>query len=649
MLSLPNFAQRSKSCNHQHNCSHLKEGRSSAPSQLSNDPNIDVKYYHIDIEVSIDMEFIFSEVTCLMEITADNVNSVKLDLDSAMNIFDISAPAQDYTFTESVLNIQLSSSYNTGDTLSLEIIYFGFPTLAGGYKGLRYETHDGDEPIIATLSTPYLAHYWYPCKDGPYDKADSVEVDITIPDTTISNIPLIGVSNGLLESVEDLGNSRKFHWKHRYPIVPYYVMLAISNYEHFSQDYEGANGDDFPIDYYVFESHLTQAQAGVEQIPEVMDFFSEIFGPYPFAEEKYGMTQLGYYGGIENQTNSIINNMGLGWFNTSVHELAHMWYADMITCQEWNHGWLNEGFATYSEALWEEHAYGNSAYQSEMAGNEYYDGGSIYMSDVSNPYTVFQGIIYSKGAYALHMLRGILGDEAFFEAVYEYSINDEWMYGNAVTEDLQNIFEEVSDLDLDYFFDQWIYDERYPDYHFNYEQDDVTGATALSIVQVQGPDNGWRDVFKMPMDVMFSFENGTDSTLRIMNQQQVQSYFYDFEETVNNVQLDPEKWVLKNASFDASINVGLDELDASQEQSTLIIYPNPSSGKVFIGYEGMDILETEKVSVYTMDGRLAATFTMNHDHTNKTLSLDLGGLDKGAYLIKIAMNEGSRTEVLMIE
>jgi len=138
-------------------------------------------------------------------------------------------------------------------------------------------------------------------------------------------------------------------------------MIAISNYKHFQQVFKGEDYN-FPIDYYVFNSHLSESKEGVAELPEVMAFFTEIFGRYPFYKEKYGMTEIGFYGAIENQTNTITNNMFKS-FNISVHELAHQWFGDMITCETWNHGWLNEGFASYAVALYVEHKYGFEEYK----------------------------------------------------------------------------------------------------------------------------------------------------------------------------------------------------------------------------------------------------------------------------------------------
>jgi aminopeptidase N len=511
--------------------------------------------------------------------------------------------------------------------------------LAGGYKGLRYETHDGGQPVIASLSTPYLAHTWWPCKDGTGDKADSTFIDITIADTIIGGLQVIAVSNGILENTISANGKKTFQWRHRYPIVPYYVMVAISNYTHFQQTFIGL-GYTFPIDYYVFQSHLADAQNGVAPLPGAMALFTELFGPYPFREEKYGMTQLGYYGGIENQTNSIINKMNQDWFYVSVHELAHMWFADMITCDTWHHGWLNEGFASYAEALYAEHAGGTPAYRNYMTTFEFYNAGTLYMPDVSNPFTVFQSIIYDKGAYVLHMLRGILGDDLFFETLHSYATDANFQYDHATTEDLQTTCEQVSGLDLDYFFEEWIYDERYPQYRFNYSYDPAEELLHLWIVQTQG-ELGWREVFEMPVQVRATFTDGTDTTVTVFNDAQTQYFHFSFEKEVNLVELDPDKWILREVQYDPDISVGVRDLDELQVQ----VFPNPTSG-AFTVVLPSGIGENSELLLFDFQGRRLFQQYIPSWHGEKEIRINK--LEKGIYFLQLRSGKASYQKRIVV-
>lgn len=566
--------------------------------EIQGDTNIDVKFYYIDIEIGLYSPYISGDVTILFEPTENNLNEIFINLNSALTVGSISAPCESFYQDNDVIVIAMEESYNPGDLVELTISYQGIPVEAGGYKGLRYETHGENEPIIATLSTPYLAHYWYPCKDGPQDKPDSVYMDITLPDEEINGVQVMGISNGLLENIIDNGDTRTFQWRHRYPVVTYYVMAAVSNYVFFQDEFDGGEGNSFPLDYYVFQEHLTTAQTGVSDLPEVIQLFSDVFGPYPFRNEKYGMTQLGFYGAIENQTNTIQNNLSSSWFETTIHELGHMWFGDMITLANWHHGWLNEGFATYSEALWDEHLYGFEGYKSNMDNNQYWLGGTLYLENAADTFNTFQPIIYSKGAYAVHMLRGILGNDLFFEALLDYSQSPDFMYRNADTEDLQASFESSSGMDLDYFFEEWVYDEYWPHYYYNFEQN-TDNKLYFVIHQAQEELYGYRPVFVMPVDVRIVFTSGGDTTISVWNDQQTQTYSIDLDQEVYSIHIDPDKWILRKAQYKTDIPVSVaDQLSPESIQ----LFPNPFTNSMTITISE-NSYKSLKVTVYDLQGK----------------------------------------------
>ena len=579
------------------------------------DETYDVKQYHIDVEISIYVEYIKGSVFIVAD-AVENISSITLDLDNAYTINSIDG-ASSFTFSGNEIVVNLENSVLAGEEFTLKVYYEGVPPLAGGYKGLRYETHDGNEPIIASLSTPYLAHTWWPCNDGTKDKADTVFIDITIDDIMVSGIQMQAISNGVLDEVEIVaGGKLKYKWIHNYPIVPYYVMVAISNYQLIEQVYDNGT-ESFPLIYYVFDSSVSQATNGVADLPNVMDFFSNIFGPYPFANEKYGMTELGFYGGIENQTNTIINNMSLSWFMVSVHELAHMWFADMITCYDWHHGWLNEGFATYAEALWIENSEGIEEYHNYVQSFEYYSDGTIYMEDVSDPFSVFQTIIYDKGAYFLHMLRHVLGDALFFESIEEYATDINYQYSLATTEDFRQVCEDISGIDLTSFFDQWIYDEYYPKYTYDYVQDGDFN-TVLGILQTQ-EDNGWRSLFEMPIDVKFEFTDGTDTTLVVQNDAVFQTFNFAFTKEITSVTIDPDNWILKNVT-QGDLDLSVDEYNSPN----LFIYPNPTEGIITV----KNNVSITKIDIFNNLGQ--SILSKSNQNT-----IDLSELKQGLYFIKI--------------
>jgi aminopeptidase N len=534
---------------------------------VSNDSSIDIRFYHINIDVAVHKKYIQSTVLVRFDAQIDNLTEIKLDLQRSFHIDSLTGAVSSFQFNNDVLNIFLDRSYNAGDSASIRIYYHGEPPIINDLKGLRYETHGFNEPIIANLSTPFLAHYWWPCKDGPGDKADSVYIDISIPDTTIRGIPLIAVSNGTLAGTSTAGSKKTFHWRERFPIVPYYVNIVISNYTPFRQWSGGAPRKGVSLEYNVFNETREAALDAFADFADVLTFFESLFGPYPFKNEKYAMCELGYYGGIEKQTNTIMGGMTGGWFGVAVHELAHMWFADMITCQSWHHAWLNEGFATYAEALWYEHLYGETGYTQFMQNIQFFDGGSLYLPDPSDPFQVFVGIIYNKGAWVLHMLRGVLGDETFFNALKNYAMDERFRFDHATTKDFQQVCETTSGQDLNLFFEQWIYDAYFPFYQYSFSQDETTSQLTLRIDQIQG-DLGRRQVFDMPVQLLLEFSDGSDSLVTVQNNQKKQDFLFDVDRAVIDVQLDPNNWILHKSKLVTNVATN------PQPPGTMQLYPN---------------------------------------------------------------------------
>lgn len=632
---LLNFYQQEQQSWHEYISRYLE-----MPQQNS----FDVLFYYLDVEINITSPYITGNVYCRLQIEENNLQNISLDLHHAFTIDSITGDIVFHQFNNDKIAITLNRPYQIGETAELTIYYRGIPELVGGVKGLRYAVHNQTEPVIATLSTPFLAHSWWPCKDGPGDKPDSVYIDITIPDMTVSGIPLIATSNGVLENIISQGSQKTFQWRERYPIVPYYVMVAISNYQTFQQQYSGPQGENFPIDYFVFNEHLSQAQTGVAQLPEVMTLFSEYFGSYPFQQEKYGMTELGFYGAIENQTNTIQNSLSLSWFEISVHELAHMWFGDMITCLDWHHGWLNEGFATYCEALWAEYNGGFDAYKNNMLTNRYLQAGTLYLQDISDPFQIFIPIIYSKGAYVLHMLRGVLGDSLFFNCLADYANSPQLRYDHATTDDFKSICESSSGQDLGFFFEQWIYDEYYPVYEYAYEQQDSLVTVTIRQMQHQ---NGWREVFEMPVQLQFFFDIGSDSIITVWNDSLFQQYQFNFSYNIIDLSLDPDHWILRTAQL-------IDSLDPpsngniAQEFELYQNYPNPFNNQTKIKYFLSEDMEIE-MSLYSLLGEKITTISTGMQTAGPhSLILNLSDLASGVYLYKLKAGSQIATRKMIL-
>jgi aminopeptidase N len=543
--------------------------------------DFDSRSVQIDIEVHIEAETIYATVETEFQSLVDGLDEITLDFDDAFTVDSVFENAAAYTLIGETLTVTLDQAYNTGETFSVATAYHGHPRIVGGVKGFRFENHQGI-PIVATLCTPFLAHMWWPCVDGPADKLDSVHLRITIPDTSYAGYPLYAASNGKLMSITYPRQGWiTYEWHENYPIVPYYVSLAISNYHIYSHYYH-YDTDSMEVPYYVFPEHYEQSQSTFAETVDMIAFFASLFGEYPFITEKYSMAEIGFYGAIEKQTKTIMGGVSYGWYMVVCHELSHMWFGDMISPTSWHHCWVNEGFATYSEALWWGDKYGVAAYHTYMDDLKYLDGGTIYLYDISDPFQIFLQICYDKGAWVLHMLRHVVGDSTFFDIMHTYATDPQYMYGNANTEDFQGVCETISGVDLSDFFDQWIYDEYYPRYQYWWyaEPEKNRYQVHVGIRQTQ-QNSGWRPVFVMPIDLMFSLSGGGDTTVVVQNNDTLQTYQFEFDEAPTALSLDPDEWILRYAVE------GIEETAGSSlitHNLSLQCIPNPVSGVAHIEY-----------------------------------------------------------------
>jgi len=574
--------------------------------------SFDVAFYHLNVDISIHTPFIKGDVLCRFNSVEDNLHDIKLNLLNTFKIDSIHGNVSSYTFENDTIYITLDKGYESGTAGEVRIYYHGEPQPYEEVVGFQYNMSDG-VPKIYTASEPIFSHYWWPCKEGTGDKADSAYIDITIPDTTIKSKKLVAISNGSLENTISKAGKTTFQWRERYPIATYHIMLAVSNYHHFNHNYVGQSGENFRINYWVYPENYSYSKPFVAQIPEVMTFLSELFGKYPFDKEKYAITQMPN-SPLQNQetpTNSIL--MAAFWqpqyFWVAVRGLAHSWFGCMISVTDVKHAWLNEGFGKYCEALWAEHVDGFSGYKNRMTNYRYLGPGSLVFKEVPESILdIYRSrLIYDKGASVLHMLRGVLGDSVFFDCLYEYTNHPDLMYKHATTEDFQNICEKVSGQDLNYFFEQWAYDERYPFYHYSFFQDDSTYFTTLKIEQIQ-EQLGYRPLFEMPLQLQIIYKDVSDTVVTVWNNQKEQIYHFSLNKKIDRVKIDPDGWVLHKAKLKKWVVDVTDDLINNIPLEFVLQqnYPNPFNPVTTIQYSlpqpGRILLK-----IYNLQGQLVKT------------------------------------------
>jgi len=507
----------------------------------------DVRYWELDINVTnIQGQIISGKVTMTSQSVVDGLSSIDYDLHYAMTVDSAFCGGQTATYTHpgSVLQMDLDRVYNSGEQFTTVVYYHGHPA-GGGFGSFGFDTHGGGQPIVSTLSEPEGAREWWPCKDMPHDKADSADVIMTIPDN------LLGTSNGIMVSNVDNGDdTRTIHWKISYPITTYLISLAISNYQSFTDWYVTAEGDSMPVTNYVYPEHYNQAVTDLSGTPEAIGIYADLFGEYPFITEKYGHSIFPWGGAMEHQNNTsygaslIRGDHAYDWI--MAHELAHMWFGDMITCDTWPDIWMNEGFASYLEALWTEARNGHNAYLNYMTGsNNVYDpSGPIY-----NPNPLFDGnTVYSKGSWVLHMLRGVMGDEAFFEGMYNYANHPDHQYGTIQTREFQHIMEEYYGADLGWYFDEWVWGRNRPSYVYSWmAEEDGNGRYEVFMHIRQTQSNPAPQVFTMPIKV-YPRISGVDTLITIWNDARTDDIRFTLPSNPSSLRFDIDHWILRNAS-----------------------------------------------------------------------------------------------------
>lgn len=367
----------------------------------------------------------------------------------------------------------------------------------------------------------------------------------------------------------------------------------------------------------------------------MLSAFVHLFGEYPFMDEKYGHAEWGASYGMEHQT---ITSMGDPTERRVAHELAHMWWGDMITLDSYHHMWLNEGFARYAEALWAEQKSGSGLYHSTMNSYAYYGGGTIYVEDPVHDNVFHFNLEYNKGAWVLHMLRHVVGDSTFFNILQAYGSDSRYQYGTATTEQFRDVAEAISGLELDSFFDQWIYHSYFPHYGLNYHQDGDSLRVTISQDQA-GPT-----IFEMPIDLKIICDDTLFIT-KVRNYLPIQEYAIELpaDDSLIYVAIDPDNWILKRVTYLHNE----DEVFEPEEFKIHPPYPNPFNSGVTIRLDLPDS-GSLAVKIYDLRGNLVTSlFTGYHLAGQAKFSWLAEGFSSGLYFGKIRYNNSSTTVRLL--
>jgi len=591
-----------------------------------NTGNYDLKYHRLELDINPNVAFISGDVTSYFE-AKENLNQITFELDQTLTVSQVLQRGNPLTFAQNANDeviITLPQVQNAGVLDSLTISYSGNP-VSSGLGSFEQNTHNGD-PIIWTLSEPYGAKGWWPCKQDLIDKIDSIDVFIKTPQFNPSTEEYFAVSNGVEVSQVIDGSDKTTRFKHKYPIPAYLIAIAATNYETYSHTVAN-NGNPFDIVNYVYPESLAQAQIDTPITVVIMNLFANLFEEYPFADEKYGHAQFGWGGGMEHTTVSF-----MGSFNRNLvaHELAHQWFGNKITCGSWKDIWLNEGFATYLSGLVVENLDDNAAFKSwKQARNNSITSatnGAVYLtdSDTTSVNRIFNSrLSYNKGSMVLHMLRKKLGDTDFFQGMKDYLADTNFAYGYAKTENYKAIMEAASGENLTDFFDDWIYNQGYPSYTVEWS---LPSTNMIRFKLNQAQSHPSISFFEAPVNVRI---HGTGGEM----QDEILVHTFDGEIfdrpvtfNVASVEFDPEADLI---SKDNTVLLGVEDFAFIPD---LKLIPNPASNLVTIIKPTNLIIQ--KITIYNMLGQNLGT-SLNQE------KIDVSKLSSGLHFIKFETNKGT--------
>ena len=468
---------------------------------------VDIQHLALTLDVDPEHRRVAGTATLRVAVIAAATRVIELDaVELTIDTVTIAGAPARFRHDGKKLRVELAGPAATGAELEIAIAYRGAPR-----RGLYFIAPDDgypDKPVqVWSQGQDEDSRYWFPCFDAPNAKATS-EVTVTVP------AGLFAVSNGALISDRTVGDRRTLHWRLDVPHSCYLITLAIGDFATIETAWR-----DVPVVYYVERGREAAAARTLARTPEMLELFSRLFGvAYPYPRYAQVFVADFIFGGMENTSATTLTDTVLLDERAALdydvdalvaHELAHQWFGDLVTCRDWGEGWLNEGFATYSEYLWREHREGRDAADLELDewAEMYFgeDSGryrrTIATKHYEEPIDIFDHHLYEKGGRVLHMLRHVVGDDAFRRALAHYL--GKHRHGVVESRDLARAVEESTGKNLDWFFSQWVIDGAgHPELSVEIRWDAGERLATVTVEQTQKSD-ATTPVFRIPARVRF--------------------------------------------------------------------------------------------------------------------------------------------------
>ncbi len=615
----------------------------SAPAESIHQFN--VLHYTLDLSFAMSSDYLegTSSILCeTREAGLDSIvlNCVGLNVDSIM----LAGKRLLYGLAGGNIYVDLDTAFQLYDTFEVVVAYNGYPL--SGYYWFEQGATTPDTTAF-TSTEPSDSRYWFPCFDEPWDKAD-------MGSTIVGRVPLgyVLASNGLLTSVDTAASIVSYTWQEDNAIATYLMSVAITKYAMIPDQYVSSLGDTIPIQHYVYRTDSVPAVVNFAKVPEMMEYYSSVFGEYPFQKYGHAVVQP-FWGGMEHQTLTTVLRWAAvnGWESGVAHELAHQWWGDMVTCFTWPDIWINEGFATYAEALWSEYEYGTPEYHANMwdKGRDYFEQDSSLRFPIYDPPQLFNwGTVYCKGAWVLHMLRHVMPSDSVYFAMFP-DYGETFKFGNASTGDFRQKVEEYYGGDLGWYFQQWIYDQGHPQYNYAWASRDLGGGEHEVRVQIEQIQTDAPSVFEMPVDIRV-FTLSADTTIVVWND----AAYQEFRDTLplgsapTAVAFDPDNWIL-DEHWQVPYGLTEEASRAGSSAAALRAAPNPFRGSVTIALPVSPSDLRRQIEILDISGRVVRRIPpaseQNHLLWNGTD--DLGRpLSGGIYFVRAA---GARNTLKLLK